>query len=157
MTRLASIWLRAMFMLVLLVLMSCRPAPRVFISTQQGREVQVSVEIADSPAKRELGLQYRRDLKEDEGMLFLFSAPSVQTFWMKNTPLSLDLIFIGSHQRIVGIIHEATPFSTSTLAVSAPSQYVLEVRGGLARRWGIGAGDPVRFEGVPLEGMKGNP
>ena len=90
-------------------------------------------------------------------MLFLFPAPSVQTFWMKNTPLSLDLVFIGSHQRIVGIIHEAIPFSTSTLAVSAPSQYVLEVRGGLARRWGIGAGDAVRFEGVPLDGIKGNP
>lgn len=155
MTRLALNCRRAMFMLALLVLISCWPAPRVFISTRQGREVQVSVEIADSPAKRELGLQYRRELKEDEGMLFLFPAPSVQTFWMKNTPLSLDLIFIGSHQRIVGIIHEATPFSTSTLAVSAPSQYVLEVRGGLARRWGIGVGDPVRFEGVSLKTIEG--
>jgi len=145
---------RAMFMLALLVLISCGPVPRVFISTQQGREVQVSVEIADSPAKRELGLQYRRDLKEDEGMLFLFPAPSVQTFWMKNTPLSLDLIFIGSHQRIVGVIHEATPFSTSSLTVSAPSQYVLEVRGGLARHWGIGVGDPVRFADISLQGIK---
>lgn len=151
MARLPPYCRRMIFVLALPVLVSCRPTPRVFISTQQGREVQVSVEVADSPAKRELGLQYRRELRENEGMLFLFPAPSVQTFWMKNTPLSLDLIFIGSHQRIVGIVHEAVPFSTSTLAVSAPSQYVLEVRGGLARRWGIDVGDSVRFEAISLD------
>ena len=113
----------------------------------------VRVEIADTPAKRELGLQYRRELGDDQGMLFLFPAESTQTFWMKNTPISLDMIFIGSNLRIVGIVRDAVPFSTTTLSVAAPSQFVLEIKGGLARRNRIEVGDPVRFEGV--EGMKG--
>ncbi|MBI2089345.1 MAG: DUF192 domain-containing protein [Deltaproteobacteria bacterium] len=141
--------------LISLALLSCRPAPRVVLSARQGNEVKVDVEIADSPAKRAQGLQYRRELREDQGMLFLFPFASVQTFWMKNTPLSLDLIFIGSDQKIVGIIHGAVPFSTATLSVSSPSQFVLEVKGGLSRRWGIGAGDPVRFENISVQGIKG--
>lgn len=144
----------SVLILSFLVLLSCRPGPRVFISTKQGNEIRVDVEIADSPAKRALGLQYRRALREDQGMLFLFPFASVQTFWMKNTPLSLDLIFIGRDRRIVGIIHEAIPFSTATLSVSDPSQFVLEVKGGLSRRWGIDAGDPVRFEHISAEEIK---
>lgn len=148
-------WFRAIFILWVLVLCSCQSVPRVVIATKQGREVTVNVEVADSASKRALGLQYRRDLGEDQGMLFLFPAPSVQTFWMKNTPLSLDMIFIASDHKIVGIIHEAIPFSTTTLSVAAPSQFVLEVKGGLSRRLGIEVGDPVRFEGVSIEGIKG--
>ena len=74
---------------------------------------------------------------------------------MKNTPLSLDLIFIGSHRKVVGIIHEAIPFSTVSLSVPVPSQFVLEVRGGLARRKFIEVGDAIRFEGIPLENVGG--
>lgn len=148
-------WFRAIFILWVLVLCSCQSVPRVVIATKQGREVTVNVEVADSASKRALGLQYRRDLGEDQGMLFLFPAPSVQTFWMKNTPLSLDMIFIARDHKIVGIIHEAIPFSTTTLSVAAPSQFVLEVKGGLSRRLGIEVGDPVRFEGVSIEGIKG--
>ena len=70
---------------------------------------------------------------------------------MKNTPLSLDLIFIGSDMRIVGIVERATPFSTASLSVSAPSQFVLEVRGGFCQRNGIKAGSTARFEGVALD------
>jgi uncharacterized membrane protein (UPF0127 family) len=87
-------------------------------------------------------------------MLFLFPNERVQTSWMKNTPLSLDLIFIGSHRRVVGIIHEAVPFSTASLSVSVSSQFVLEVKGGLAQRKAIQVGDAVRFEGIFLEGVK---
>lgn len=115
----------------------------------------MNVEVADSPAKRVLGLQFRRDLDENQGMLFLFPAPSVQTFWMKNTPLPLDIIFIGSDRKIVGIVDEAVPFSTATLSVAAPSQFVLEIRGGLSRRLGIGVGDAVRFEGISLKTIEG--
>lgn len=110
--------------------------------------------MADTPARRTLGLQYRDKLGDNQGMLFLFPDEKVQTFWMKNTPLSLDLIFISSHQRVVGIVHEAVPFSTASLSVLVPSQFVLEVRGGLARRKIIEVGDAVRFEGISLEGVK---
>jgi uncharacterized membrane protein (UPF0127 family) len=113
------------------------------------------VEIADTPAKRALGLQYRRDLDDDQGMLFLFPSEEVQSFWMKNTPISLDMIFIGSNQKIVGIIQQAVPFSTAPLSVSAPSQFVLEIKGGLSRRDGIEVGDSIRFENISLDSVKG--
>jgi hypothetical protein len=112
------------------------------------------VEVADTPAKRELGLQYRRELAADRGMIFLFSAPSVQAFWMKNTPLPLDMIFIGSDRKIVGIVEQTVPFSLDSRSVGRPSQFVLEINGGLAKRHGIKAGDAVRFEGIAPESVK---
>lgn len=151
----ASRLLPFILLLLLFGLFACRNSPRVVISTKGGKELAVRVEVADTPAKRELGLQYRRELDEDQGMLFLFPTERVQSFWMKNTPLSLDIIFIGSHRRIVGIIHQAIPFSTASLSVTAPSQFVLEIKGGLSRLRGIEVGDAVRFEGVSLEGVKG--
>lgn len=131
---------------------ACRAEPRVTIATQQGRTVAFNVEIADSPAKRELGLQYRRDLASDHGMIFLFPAQSEQTFWMKNTPIPLDMIFISRELKIVGIVEQTTPFSLDPRSVGAPSQYVLEINGGLAKRNGIRRGDSVSFEGIPSRG-----
>ena len=131
---------------------ACRAEPRVTIATQQGRTIAFNVEIADSPAKRELGLQYRRDLASDHGMIFLFPSQSEQTFWMKNTPIPLDMIFISRELKIVGIVEQATPFSLDPRSVGAPSQYVLEINGGLAKRNGIRPGDSVSFEGIPSRG-----
>ena len=88
------------------------------------------------------------------GMIFLFSAPSVQAFWMKNTPLPLDMIFIGSDRKIVGIVEQTVPFSLDSRSVGRPSQFVLEINGGLAKRHGIKAGDAVRFEGIAPESVK---
>ena len=133
---------------------SCGAEPRVVISTREGRESVFQVEVADTPAKRELGLQYRRELAADRGMIFLFSAPSVQAFWMKNTPLPLDMIFIGSDRKIVGIVEQTVPFSLDSRSVGRPSQFVLEINGGLAKRHGIKAGDAVRFEGIAPGSLK---
>jgi len=148
-------WLRAIFLLALsLVVVACDSGPRVIISTKNGKELVLRVEVVETPAKRALGLQYRNELADDQGMLFLFRFETVQSFWMKNTPLSLDMIFIGSDFKIVGIIHQAVPFSTASLSVSAPSQFVLEIKGGLSRLSGIEAGDRVRFEGISLDTVK---
>ncbi len=140
--------------LLALGLPACSADPRVIISTKSGTERAIRVEIADTPAKRELGLQYRRELGDDQGMLFLFPAESVQTFWMKNTPLPLDMIFIGSDLKIVGIVRDAVPFSTTTRSVGVPSQFVLEIKGGLASAKGIEVGNSVRFEGISPDGVK---
>ena len=142
------------FFVLFWVAASCAAQPRVVIATKTGKEVGVQVEIADTPAKRAQGLMYRNELGEEQGMLFLFPAATNQTFWMKNTPLSLDLMFIGSDLRIVGIVARATPFSTDSLSVSVPSQFVLEVRGGFCQRHGIEVGDAVRFDGISLDGIK---
>ena len=145
--------LHTKFLLALFLLSSlfaCRSGPRVVIVAAAGTEFAVRVEIADTKAKRTVGLQYHQELAEDQGMLFLFTEQRVQTFWMKNTPISLDLIFINGHRKIVGIVHKAVPFSLATLSVSAPSQFVLEIKGGLAQRHNIEVGDSARFEGINL-------
>jgi uncharacterized membrane protein (UPF0127 family) len=133
---------------------ACRSDPRVIVSTKSGKEYAARVEIADTPAKREMGLQYRNELADDQGMLFLFPAEEVLTFWMKNTPIPLDMIFIGSDLKIVGIARDAVPFSTTTRSVGVPSRFVLEIKGGLAKQKGIETGDAVRFEGVSPDGVK---
>ena len=148
-------WVLATILFALMsVTSSCGAEPKVVISTREGRETVFQIEIADTPAKRELGLQYRKELAADRGMIFLFPAPSVQSFWMKNTPLPLDMIFIGSDRKIVGIVEQTVPFSLDSRSVGTPSQFVLEINGGLSKRLGIGAGDSVRFEGFALQSVK---
>ncbi len=149
------LWAFGLLALLAVGLLACRSHPRVVISTKSGGQLALQVEVADTPAKRSLGLQYRNELGEDQGMLFLFPSEGAQSFWMKNTPLPLDMIFIGSDLKIVGIIHQAVPFSTTSLTVPAPSQFVLEIKGGLSRRKGIEVGNPVRFENISLEGIEG--
>jgi hypothetical protein len=133
---------------------SCRAQPRVVVATQSGKEIAVAVEVAGTPAKRELGLQFRRQLDEDRGMIFLFPSERELSFWMKNTPISLDIIFINAERKIVGILPRAVPFSTDSLSVQAPSQFVLEVNGGYSQRNGVSVGDSVRFEGISADGVR---
>jgi uncharacterized protein len=131
---------------------ACQAEPKVAIATEDGKEVVFQVEIADTPSKREMGLQYRRDLGRDRGMIFLFPAETQLSFWMKNTPIPLDMIFISGERKIVGIVEQATPFTLEPRAVAAPSKYVLEINGGLAKLRGLKAGDVVRFDGIsPLD------
>lgn len=133
---------------------ACQAQPKVAIATQTGQEVVFKVEVADTPAKRELGLQYRKELSTDQGMIFLFPVESQQTFWMKNTPIPLDMIFINRERRIVGIVEQAVPFTLEPRSVNAPSQYVLEIGGGLSKRYGVRAGDTVRFDGITGQGVR---
>jgi uncharacterized protein len=139
---------------VLSSVIACQAQPKVAIATKGNREVAFLVEIADTAGKREMGLQYRRDLADDRGMIFLFPSESQQTFWMKNTPIPLDMIFINRDRKIVGIVEQAVPFSLDARSVAFPSQYVLEINGGLARRNGIQAGDNVRFEGFGTDRVR---
>lgn len=142
----------ASVMLLLVGICTCRPAPRVVVTTKEGKELVVRVEVADTPGERSLGLQYRNELEEGQGMLFLFPSEEIQSFWMKNTPISLDMVFINSQRKVVGIIHEAVPLSTAPRSIATPSRFVLEIKGGLSRQSGIEVGDTVRFEGIPLAG-----
>jgi uncharacterized membrane protein (UPF0127 family) len=139
---------------VLLQVSACQAQPQVTIATAEGRELTFQVEVADTPAKRELGLQYRRDLAMDHGMIFLFPAESQLSFWMKNTPIPLDMIFINKDRKIIGIVEQAVPFSTDSRSVPGASQFVLEINGGLSKRHGIKAGDSVRFQALSPESVK---
>ncbi len=126
------------------ILAACSHAPQVIVHSSRG-PVTVKVEVADTPEARAHGLMYRQDLAADAGMLFIFPIESEQRFWMKNTPLPLDMVFIGHDRRIVGIVPDTRPFTTNQLGVPAPSQYVLEVHAGFCAAHGIAAGDSVDF------------
>lgn len=103
------------------------------------------VEIADRPELWSRGLMFRRRLAPDAGMFFIFFRSDVQTFWMKNTLLPLDMIFAGSRGRINTIWENVPPclppHRCPTYESSSPSLYVLEVNGGTARKKGIRIGD----------------
>jgi len=131
-----------------LALAGCRDRGPVAVIRGPGGAVEVSLEVAATPAERERGLMYRRSLAEGRGMLFVFDADGNQSFWMKNTLIPLDLLFIARDGTVVGIHANATPLSTANIAVGKPSRYVLEVPGGWAARHGISAGARVEFRGV---------
>src|SRR5262245_66691987 len=95
---------------VLLQASACQAQPQVTIATEGGRELTFQVEVADTPAKRELGLQYRRDLPPDRGRIFLFQAESEHSFWLKITPIPFNLIFIRKDLKFVGIVKQAVRF-----------------------------------------------
>lgn len=103
-----------------------------------------SVEIADDPQERARGLMHREDLPESRGMLFLFDRAAPRAFWMKNTPLPLDLIFLDAGGRVLNVIREAEPFSEASLPSQGDALAVLEINGGLADRYGIGRGAEAR-------------
>ena len=125
------------------------PRPRVVVETSAGARHAVEVELARTEPERRKGLMDRASLPEDAGMLFIFDASSVQSFWMKNTLIPLDMIFVSEDGTIVGIVERAEPRTLTQRTVGKPSRYVLEVNGGWSGAHGVRAGDRVRFENVP--------
>ncbi|MGP0091256.1 MAG: DUF192 domain-containing protein [Xanthobacteraceae bacterium] len=111
-----------------------------------------AVELATTPEQRELGLMYRHDLPEGRGMLFDFERDQDVSFWMKNTYIPLDMIFIRGDGRILRIAENTEPLSERLVPSGGPVRGVLEVIGGTARKLGIAAGDRVAhpiFAGRP--------
>ena len=124
------------------------PTARVTVETAAGGRAAVRVEVARTPAELARGLMWRRELAADAGMLFVFPESDDHAFWMKNTLVPLDMIFIAEDGRIAGIVERAEPLSVTNRSVGRPSRYVLEVNGGWAAAHGVRPGDAVRFEGV---------
>ncbi len=100
------------------------------------------VEIADTPEKQRLGLMFRKHLASNRGMLFIFDKPDIQTFWMKNTYIPLDIIFIDANNRIINIV-TMPALTRQTCRSLRPALYVLEISAGLADKLGIKPGDKV--------------
>ena len=105
-----------------------------------------TVEVADTEEKREKGLMGRRSLKPNEGMFFIMEEEEVQSFWMFDTYLSLDIIFIDSLKEVVYIAKELEPESQDPVNSKAPSLYALEVLGGRSEALGVSVGDKVEWE-----------
>lgn len=127
--------------------------PSVSLMPHGRAEVRVTVEIARTDAERQRGLMWRDRLGPMAGMLFLFPEEEVQSFWMKNTMIPLDMIFIRQDKTVAGVVEHAVPKTETPRQIAAPSRYVLEVNAGFARAHGITEGTRVRFENfaeVPL-------
>ena len=122
----------------------------VDVVTAQGVR-RFRVRIADDPAERERGLMFVSVLPEDEGMLFDFKEPSPRAFWMKNTLIPLDIIFIGADGRIINIAENTTPYSLEPVPSAGPALAVLEIGGGLSAELGIKPGDRVVHRIFPGE------
>ncbi|AUX68831.1 hypothetical protein CHX26_04285 [Porphyrobacter sp. HT-58-2] len=103
------------------------------------------VELAASPEAQARGLMFRTQLGDFEGMIFPSAAPEPRSFWMKNTPLSLDIIFIGPDGRIANIAANTVPYSLDSVTSNGPASAVLELRAGRAAALGIVPGDKVIY------------
>jgi uncharacterized protein len=107
------------------------------------RRFQFDVWVADTPARAEQGLMFVRDLPATFGMVFPLETPRVETMWMKNTYIELDMLFIGADGHVSKIIERAVPMSLETLSSDAPVAAVLELKGGEVARLGLQRGDTV--------------
>jgi len=99
-----------------------------------------SVRLADTPAKRAQGLMYVESMPKDQGMLFIYPEPMPVSFWMKNTKISLDMIFLNSKGQIEYIHENAKPYDETVIHGGKDIQYVVEINGGLAEGLGIYVG-----------------
>lgn len=121
-------------------------APRAAESAHRQR---FDVWVADTPTRSEQGLMFVRDLPPGRGMVFPFAPARVVSFWMKNTYIELDMLFIDEHGRITKIIQRAAPLSLQTLSSDTPVAGVLELKGGAAAKLGLHNGDTVTWTKPP--------
>lgn len=112
------------------------------------KPAEIQVEVAERSRERTRGLMFRKQMPENNGMIFLFREPEVHQFWMHNTCLPLDMLFVDKDGVIVGIEENVPTMNDSTYSVPCPSSYVIEVNAGYCRRHGIVAGQRIQLDGV---------
>lgn len=116
-----------------------------FLSAAGDTLSSIEVAVADDNSERNEGLMDVRDLPENSGMLFIFDEEQPRSFWMANTPLPLDIIFVNSDKTIVRIHHNTQPFSEKSLPSDKPAQYVIETNAGYCIAHDIQEGGKVSF------------
>ena len=124
------------------------PVEPLEIVTSRG-PVRFEVELADTDAERSQGLMWRGSMPAGRGMIFSFPRPVPQAFWMKNTYIPLDIIYIGDDGRIVSIAKDTEPLSEAPIPSGGPARGVLEINAGLSDRLGIMPGDRVKHRIFP--------
>jgi uncharacterized membrane protein (UPF0127 family) len=126
------------------------PLPRATVTLTDafGGPHVVKVEVAADGNSRTRGLMWRKQLAEGEGMLFIFPDENVRSFWMRNTLIPLDMVFINRSLKIVGIVERAEPQSLLSRGVPRPAVYVLEVPGGWTQKIGVGLNSTVEIKGT---------
>ncbi len=120
------------------------PVVPLTVTTPTGKHT-FKVEVASSAAEQAKGLMFRAQLGPNEGMIFPRQPVDVPSFWMKNTPLPLDIIFIGTDKRVLNIAANTVPYSLTSVGAVGMSSAVLEIPGGRAAELGIGPGAQVAW------------
>jgi len=121
--------------------------PVPLVAETAAGERSFKIEIADDQSERSAGLMFRDAMADDHGMLFVFPETKMLGFWMKNTPMPLDLVFIGDDGMVKDIL-PGEPFSEALIAPGVPSRFVLELKRGTAEQLGIKNGDLVRHPAI---------
>ena len=109
----------------------------------------IAIEIADNSQERARGLMGHRSLSDSQGMLFIYPKEKVLSFWMKNTAIPLDIIFINKSRRIIKVHSNAVPMDKTSILSGEPVLYALEVNAGFCARYAIADGDEIKFEKFP--------
>lgn len=104
---------------------------------------ELKIELADNDFEHQTGLMYRKQMDTNKGMLFIFEEIRIRSFYMKNTYIPLDIIYINSDNTIINIVKNAEPLNESSLPSEAPAKYVLEINAGLSDKWQLSPGDKV--------------
>lgn len=117
----------------------------IFNTENDSLKVNLDIEIADTDFDIQTGLMYRDNMKPKQGMLFVFEDESPRYFYMKNTRIPLDIIYINANKHIVSFQKNAKPFDESSLPSNVPAKYVLEVNAGLVDTWGLKIGDRINY------------
>lgn len=117
------------------------------VSGETGEEIkQIDIEKADNDRERTIGMMFRKSMPDNQGMLFLFNESKPQSFWMKNTFIPLDIIYVDENKVINTIYANTTPQSETSLPSDGNAQFVLEVRGGFCQDYGVKVGDRLDWE-----------
>jgi hypothetical protein len=128
--------------------LSAFPREPVVIETRSARRHTFDAWRADTPATREQGLMYVRDMRADQAMIFVYEPPQYVAMWMKNTLLPLDMLFVDEAGCVVRAVRNARPESLDTIDASVPVALVVELKGGTTRALGVEAGDRVQRPGA---------
>jgi uncharacterized membrane protein (UPF0127 family) len=123
-------------------------AETVWIRTEMGAEIRFSVNVADAPDTRAQGLMFVESMPTSAGMLFVFDKAMPRSFWMKNTLISLDMLFADPSGTIRKVHHRAIPEDRTVIPSDGPAKFVLEINGGLAATLGIGPGSQMRHPSI---------
>ena len=108
---------------------------------------ELKVEVVATERSRQKGLMYVKEMPREQGMLFIFPQEQINSFWMRNTYISLDMIFIDQNKKVIGLIHEVPILSDKQRSIEKPSTYVLEVLAGVAKELGVVEGAVMKVSG----------
>ena len=118
----------------------------LFLAHSSTPLIKLKIEIADDDYERARGLMYRKSISSDQAMLFIFKEEAKRSFWMKNTRIALDILFLDKEQKIVDLKKNLSPYSTQSTVSKSPAMYVLELKAGVIDSLGIDIGARLAYK-----------